>query len=102
VARARAGDGPTLIDAKVPRLTSHSSDDDQRRYRSAEALATDRSNDCLSCFAVRLGEQGVLSAGDEEAMRAELLAELDVATAEAEAAPDPEPESVLLHVLGGA
>jgi hypothetical protein len=35
-------------------------------------------------------------------MRAELLAELDVATAEAEEAPDPEPESVLLHVLGEA
>jgi len=102
VARARAGHGPTLIDAKVPRLTSHSSDDDQRRYRSAEALANDRAHDCVGCFAARLDEQGVLSARDEEAMRAELLAELDVATAEAEEAPDPEPESVLLHVLGEA
>jgi TPP-dependent pyruvate/acetoin dehydrogenase alpha subunit len=35
-------------------------------------------------------------------MRAEILAEIDLATAEAEAAPDPEPESVLLHVLGDA
>jgi 2-oxoisovalerate dehydrogenase E1 component alpha subunit len=102
VARARAGHGPTLIDAKVPRLTSHSSDDDQRRYRTAEALATDRTHDCVGGFAARLGEQGVLSARDEEAMRAELLAEIDLATAEAEAAPDPEPESVLLHVLGDA
>jgi 2-oxoisovalerate dehydrogenase E1 component alpha subunit len=53
-------------------------------------------------FAARLGEEGVLSARDEEAMRAEILAEIDLATAEAEAAPDPEPESVLLHVLGDA
>ena len=102
VARARAGHGPTLIDAKVPRLTSHSSDDDQRRYRTAEALEIDRAHDCVGGFAARLGEEGVLSARDEEAMRAAILAEIDLATAEAEAAPDPEPESVLLHVLGEA
>ena len=33
VARARAGDGPTLIEAKVTRLTGHSSDDQQTKYR---------------------------------------------------------------------
>jgi 2-oxoisovalerate dehydrogenase E1 component alpha subunit len=102
VARARAGHGPTLIDAKVPRLTSHSSDDDQRRYRTAEALAADRTHDCLGGFAARLSDQGLLSAKEEVAMRAELLAEIDIATAEAEAAPEPEPESLLLHVLEDA
>ena len=34
--RARTGGGPTLIEAHVVRLTSHSSDDDQRRYRDAD------------------------------------------------------------------
>jgi 2-oxoisovalerate dehydrogenase E1 component alpha subunit len=100
VARARAGEGPTLIDAKVPRLTSHSSDDDQRRYRTEAALETDRRHDCLGSFARRLDELGLLSARAEEAMRAELMAELDQATAEAEAAPEPEPETLPLHVLG--
>src|SRR2546421_2442888 len=38
VDRARAGEGPTLVDAKVARFTSHSSDDDQRRYRPPEEL----------------------------------------------------------------
>ncbi len=33
--RARRGDGPTLIEAKVMRLTAHSSDDQQTKYRSA-------------------------------------------------------------------
>ena len=33
VARARAGEGPTLIEAKVTRLTAHSSDDQQTKYR---------------------------------------------------------------------
>ncbi len=36
--RARAGEGPTLIEAKVTRLTAHSSDDQQTKYRSAEEL----------------------------------------------------------------
>ena len=40
VARARAGDGPTLIEAKVTRLTGHSSDDQQTKYRSEEELAS--------------------------------------------------------------
>ena len=42
VARARAGDGPTLIEAKVQRLTAHSSDDQQTKYRSEEELADER------------------------------------------------------------
>src|SRR4029078_173875 len=39
VDRARRGEGPTLIEAKVIRLTAHSSDDQQTKYRSAEELA---------------------------------------------------------------
>ena len=102
IARARAGQGPTLIDAKVQRLTSHSSDDDQRRYRTEEALETDRRSDCLVTYARRLAELGVLTSRAEAAMRAELVAELDLATAEAEAAADADPATILLHVLGDA
>ena len=60
--RARAGDGPTLIEARVVRLTSHSSDDDQRRYRDpaeVEALKEqrpDRRASPASC-----GEWGLLT-----------------------------------------
>ncbi len=41
VARARAGKGPSLIEAKVTRLTAHSSDDQQTKSRSAEELAAE-------------------------------------------------------------
>jgi 2-oxoisovalerate dehydrogenase E1 component alpha subunit len=99
VARARAGHGPTLIDAKVPRLTSHSSDDDQRRYRNADDLAEDARHDCLSLFRGRLEELGVLSSAAVEVMHRDILAELDAATRDAEAAPMPEVGSELLHVL---
>lgn len=99
VARARRGEGPTLIEAKVVRLTSHSSDDDQRRYRTAESLEEERQRDCVLLFAQRLDDLGVLSAVDAKVMRAELQAEIDQATLEAEQAPEPDPESALDHVV---
>jgi 2-oxoisovalerate dehydrogenase E1 component alpha subunit len=102
VARARAGQGPSLIEAKVQRLTSHSSDDDQRRYRTAEALKADRERDCLVRFARRLDELGVMSGEEAAAMRPEIEAEIEAATLEAEVAADPTPESALLHVVAEA
>jgi 2-oxoisovalerate dehydrogenase E1 component alpha subunit len=98
VLRARSGAGPTLLEAKVHRLTSHSSDDDQRRYRSAEDLDAERKQDCLPRFRALLEDLGVLTAGDADAMRTELVAELDEATEYAEAAADPLAETAMLHV----
>jgi 2-oxoisovalerate dehydrogenase E1 component alpha subunit len=98
VLRARSGAGPTLLEAKVHRLTSHSSDDDQRRYRSAEDLDAERKQDCLPRFRALLEDLGVLTAGDADAMRTELVAELDEATEYADAAADPLAETAMLHV----
>jgi 2-oxoisovalerate dehydrogenase E1 component alpha subunit len=100
VARARRGDGPTLLEARVQRLTSHSSDDDQRRYRTAEDLEAERKQDCVPRFRSMLEDLGVLAAGEYETVRAELVAELDEATAYAEQAADPEASTALLHVYG--
>ena len=50
VERARAGDGPTLIEAKVTRLTGHSSDDQQTKYRTEEELAIEKGRDPLPRF----------------------------------------------------
>src|SRR5437870_5464541 len=38
VARARAGDGPTLIDAKIWRINAHTSEDNQLKYRTKDEL----------------------------------------------------------------
>ena len=54
VARARAGDGPTLIETLVDRLGAHSSEDDQRRYRTQEELDALTQNDCLVRFQSQL------------------------------------------------
>ncbi len=100
VERGRRGEGPTLIEAKVARLTPHSSDDDDRIYKTREALAEEKKHDCVLRFRHQLEESGVLQPGDAEEMRAEIMREVDRALQEAEASPLPSPESALLHVYG--
>ncbi|MDQ6747571.1 MAG: thiamine pyrophosphate-dependent dehydrogenase E1 component subunit alpha [Candidatus Dormibacteraeota bacterium] len=97
-ARARAGDGPTLIEAKVHRFTSHSSDDDQRVYRDAEELQQEQQEDCLPRFREHLFSQGALTEDAETELRQEFRKEIDAATKAAEDAPYPAPEEALLHV----
>jgi 2-oxoisovalerate dehydrogenase E1 component alpha subunit len=82
----------------VLRLTSHSSDDDQRRYRTSEDLESDKERDSLLRFKATLEELGVLTASDAEEMRAELVVELNDATEAAEAAPLPAADTAMLHV----
>jgi len=63
VERARGGDGATLISAKVARFTSHSSDDDQRRYRpqaELEALLRIRGIERVAIGGISMGGFGAL------------------------------------------
>jgi 2-oxoisovalerate dehydrogenase E1 component alpha subunit len=100
--RARRGDGPTLIEAKVTRLTGHSSDDQQTRYRSAEELAEALRRDPLVRFREQLREAGVLDGAREDALNAEVRAIVDDATDWAEAQPDPDPATATRHVYADA
>lgn len=101
VARARAGDGPTLIEAKVTRLTGHSSDDQQTKYRSAEELASDRGHDALPRFRAQLREAGVLTDEIEARLLAEITAAVHDATEYAEAEADPDPATAMRYVYAG-
>jgi 2-oxoisovalerate dehydrogenase E1 component alpha subunit len=98
VDRARAGDGPTLIEAKVTRLTAHSSDDQQTKYRSEEELAEERKRDPLPVFRARLRDAGVLTDAIEERLAAEIKGIVDEATDYAEAQPDPDPSTAMRYV----
>jgi len=98
VARARAGDGPTLIEAKVTRLTGHSSDDQQTKYRSAEDLATGRGHDALPHFREQLRDAGVLTDEIEEGLNVAIKAAVEDATDYAEAQPDPDPATATRYV----
>jgi 2-oxoisovalerate dehydrogenase E1 component subunit alpha len=98
VARARRGEGPTLIEAKVTRLTPHSSDDQQTKYRSAEELAVERELDPLPRFRGQLVEAGLLTTAIDERLAAEIRAAVEDATDHAEAQPDPDPSTATWHV----
>src|SRR5207253_10315968 len=99
MARARAGDGPTLIDAKVARFTSHSSDDDQRRYRPQEELEALLRRDPIERFRTYLLEESVLSEAEDERVQLDSAMEVDQAAQAAEAAAPPAAEDLLAHVF---
>ena len=90
-ARARRGEGPTLIEAVVVRLTSHSSDDDQRRYRDPAEVETLKEHDPIMLFSNRLLAAGLLTAEGDDKLRAEVKSEVNEASRRAEARPDPDP-----------
>jgi len=98
VARARAGAGPTLIEAKVTRLTAHSSDDQQTKYRSAEELAAEKGHDALPRFREQLREAGILTDEIEKRLAAEIKSIVEDATDYAEAQPDPDPAGATRYV----
>jgi 2-oxoisovalerate dehydrogenase E1 component alpha subunit len=98
VERARSGGGPTLVDAKVARFTSHSSDDDQRRYRPQEELEGMLRRDPIERFRNYLLDESVVDEDEDERIQQECTAEVDEAVAFAEAAPPPVPEEALRGV----
>jgi len=96
--RAVRGEGPTLIEARVVRLTSHSSDDDQRRYRDPAEVEALKQQDPLVGFAQQLRELGILNDEVEERLRAEAKAEVNEASRRAEARPEPDVATAERHV----
>ena len=98
--RARRGDGPTLVEAKTHRFTSHSSDDDQRVYREKEELREEFADDPIPRFREHLRSIGELTDDQDSAIRAALKKQIDAATEAAENSPMPRPEETLDHVYG--
>jgi 2-oxoisovalerate dehydrogenase E1 component alpha subunit len=99
VERARAGEGPTLIEAKVTRLTAHSSDDQQTKYRSEEELAAERGRDCVPAFRTQLVDAGILTPDEEARITASIAHDVDDATDYAESQPDPDPSTAMKWVF---
>ena len=100
VERARSGGGPTLIEAKVTRLTAHSSDDQQTKYRSEDDLAEGRAHDPLPIFRAQLREAGVLTDAVESALGAEIDELVEDATDFSESEADPDPATAMDWVFG--
>ncbi len=98
VDRARSGGGPTLIEAKVTRLTGHSSDDQQTKYRSPEELESDKARDPLPRFRVQLQDAGILTDEVLAKLVTDITAAVDDATSYAESQPDPDPSTAMRWV----
>jgi 2-oxoisovalerate dehydrogenase E1 component alpha subunit len=96
--RARRGEGPSLIEALCLRITSHSSDDDQRRYRSVEELEAMKAQDPMTKTRTYLYSAGILDEAIEREIESRVMTQVDDATEYAEAQPYAAPEFALTHV----
>jgi 2-oxoisovalerate dehydrogenase E1 component alpha subunit len=88
--RARKGDGPSVIEVKVHRMTPHSSDDDDRSYRPKEEVEAMKADDPLMKFAEVLKGRSILTDELEEEMDEKARGEIDQAVTAASEAPFPE------------
>ena len=90
LARARAGDGPTLIECKTYRWHGHS-EHDKAFYRSEEELAMWKSRDPITTFTTYLRTRHVLDDQRVNDVEARITAAIDDAVEFAMNAPDPDP-----------
>jgi 2-oxoisovalerate dehydrogenase E1 component alpha subunit len=97
--RARNGDGPTLIECKTYRFLPHTSDDDDKTYRSREEVEEHKHHDPLVRFGAYLKQQKLVDDEAIEALRAEVKDQIDDAITAAWDAPDPDPATATLHVF---
>ena len=99
VDRARRGEGPTLIDAKVWRINSHTSEDNQMKYRAKEELEEAARHDPIAQFTTWLVDKGLISADEAARVQAECDKEASDAADWAETQPDPLAADALKHVF---
>ena len=101
VARARAGEGPSLIECKTYRFSTHFEgalpDWSHAEVRPREEVEAWKSRDPVKLFHERLLEDGTMSEADAERIDKEATAEVEAAERFAEESPLPDPS-----VLDGA
>jgi pyruvate dehydrogenase E1 component alpha subunit len=94
VARARDGEGPTLIECVTYRLGVHTTADDPTKYRSDDEVKAWEKKDPLTRLVPYLQRKGVTTAGVED----EVDAEIASAIQRFESMPSPDPVSIFDHV----
>ena len=94
----RKGGGPALIEGQVIRMESHSSSDDQKKYRSQEELDQMVERDPIHQTEQYLLRHRILTHEQIQQMRSETKAEVDRAADLADQEPPPKTDDVLAHV----
>jgi 2-oxoisovalerate dehydrogenase E1 component len=97
-AYARERKGPALVHGHVVRPYSHSLSDDEKLYRSESERRRDTERDPLVIFAKFLVDEGLATAGEIQALRDEVDAEVNRAADEALQSPQPEADAVFENV----
>ena len=97
IARARRGEGPSLIEMKTYRWYGHS-EIDPADYRTQEEVEEWKAKDPLPRFEKYLLEQAVLTKADKEKMLAQILKEHEEAVAFADRSPFPDPQEAIEDV----
>jgi pyruvate dehydrogenase E1 component alpha subunit len=92
--RARAGEGPTFVEAVTYRCGPHGTADDPSAYIDAERVERERENECLGRFERYLRRLGLLTDELDQGIRAEAAEAMRKAIAAAEALPEPDPDLV--------
>jgi pyruvate dehydrogenase E1 component alpha subunit len=95
--RARAGEGPTFVEALTYRCAPHATADDPTAYWDAERVEEERRNECVGRYDRYLRRLGVLTDALAEEARADALDRMRKGIAAAEALPAPDPEVVFSH-----
>ncbi|HXH03918.1 MAG TPA: pyruvate dehydrogenase (acetyl-transferring) E1 component subunit alpha [Candidatus Competibacteraceae bacterium] len=98
LARARRGEGATLVEALTYRLSDHTTADDASRYRDADEVEARRQEEPVVRLRRYLHGRGWWSAEDEEALKTECSAAVEAAVARYEALPPPAPTDMFDHL----
>ncbi len=100
--RARDGEGPTLLELVVYRMTPHSSSDDPARYQPADWAARAAAHDPVGRLERWMTDHGLLDADRQASVREAAETEVRAAVETAEATPPPRPESLTEDVYAPA
>ena len=95
--RARAGDGPTFIEALSYRAAPHATADDPSIYIDSERVEEERENECVGRYERYLRRLGFISDADVEEIKQEALDLMRAGIAQAEAEPPADPALVFEH-----
>jgi pyruvate dehydrogenase E1 component subunit alpha len=97
VAHARAGEGPTFIEAVTYRAAPHATADDPSLYIDAERVEEERESECVGRFEGYLRRAGLLTDARADEIKQEALELMRVGISEAEAEPPADVELVFEH-----
>jgi acetoin:2,6-dichlorophenolindophenol oxidoreductase subunit alpha len=101
VDRARAGEGPTLVENLTYRWKGHSKSD-KNLYRTKEEIAEWRSKDPILRFEAQVRERGLLTDEEIQGVRTQAMEQMRGAVRTANAAPDADPSDLLDAVFATA